>query len=356
MPRRPAVAAARVRHPDDTRTPEDVLRPNQQHEAHWIRAKVSEITRLIEEFRNSNGNPVSRRGQEKLAFVRRKLFPYLRFDVRMSPRLRDFSKIKLRLQDVIENDCGLPEDLVATAEMIYEKFESEGWGASTGRPSTTVGGPPADHPIWGVDGIMHGAIMLTEGKKTTYALDHRYIDEQRDFRVYGDNGLSPGDWFPRGVVARFKGAHAGMVRGICGDPEHGAYAIVVSGQYEEDLDEGEVLYYSGEGAEKNKDPHEVDRRAANNSLMASWETERPVRVLRSGSKDERHRHYAPRRGIRYDGLYRVVAVQRRHNAEGGLYQRFKLRRLPGQEDLEDIIARSPTSDQKRDFDMIKQGY
>lgn len=356
MPRRPSVQAARARHPDDTRTPEDVLRPDTKHELRWNKIRVSQITRLVEEFRNSRGRPLSRDGQEKLAFVRRKLFPYLRFDVRMNPDLRRYAMIDVRLQEVIENDCGLPEDLVATAELIYEKFESEGWGAPTGRPRKTEGGPPADHPIWGVDGIMHGAVLVTEGKKMTYQLDDRYTDEQRDFKVYGENGLSPGDWFPRGVIARFKGAHAGMVRGICGDSERGAYAIVVSGQYEEDLDEGEVLYYSGEGAEKNKDPHEVDRRATNDSLVASFETRRPVRVLRSASKDERHRHYAPSCGIRYDGLYRVTAIQRRHNAKGGLYQRFKLRRLPDQEDLEDIAARSPTRDQRRDFDLVKRGY
>jgi hypothetical protein len=360
MPRRRAAAAASVRHPDDTRSHEDILRPksakDREHVPRWIKTQVSSIRRLIDEFRNSRGSPLSRDGQKELAFVRRKLFPYLRFDISMYPKLKDYAKIELRLQEVIQNDCGLPQDLVATAELLYEKFESEGWGASTGRPSATEGGPPADHPIYGIDGIMHGAIMVTDKKKIHYELDHRYSDEQRDFKVYGHNGLSPGDWFPRAILARFKGAHAGRVRGICGDPERGAYAISVSGQYEEDLDEGEDLYYSGEGAEKNNDPHEFSRRATNASLVASWETGRPVRVLRSSSKDERERHYAPPCGIRYDGLYRVIAVQMRHNAKGGLYQRFKLRRLPDQEDLEDIKARSPSAAQRRDFEKIKQGY
>lgn len=355
MPRRRAAEAAPARHPDDTRERKDILKA-EPNEVRWFKKKVFRITQLIEAFRTSRGHPLSRGGREDLAFVREKLFPYMQFDMRMYPKLRTYTMIDIRLQEVIDNECGLPEDLVATAELLYEKFESEGWGDASARPRTTEGGPPADHPIWGIDGIMHGAIMVTDGQKPQYELDYRYSNEQRDFKVYGDNGLTPGDWFPRAVIARFKGAHAGRIRGICGDSERGAYAISVSGQYEEDLDEGDVLYYSGEGAEKNTDPNEVTRRATNESLMASWETRQPVRVLRSAAKDERQRHYSPPCGIRYDGLYRVVDVQMRHNAKGGLYQRFKLRRLPGQESLEDIAARSPTADQRRDFAKVKDGY
>jgi hypothetical protein len=355
MPRRSDTAEP-VRHPEDTREREDVLKPDRHCMKAWTRRKTYEIKRLVQEFRNSRGKTLSRDGREKLAFVRRKLFPYIRFDMCMYPKLNEFAMIEERLQEVIRNDCGLPEDVVATAQLLYDKFESEGWGAATARPSTTNGGPPANHPIWGIDGIMHGAIMITEGQKLHYTLDPRYVHEQRDFELYGDNGLSPGDWFPRAVIARFKGAHAGGVRGICGDPERGAYAICVSGQYHEDLDQGEVLYYSGEGADKDTDPHQVKRRSTNDSLMASLKTRRPVRVLRNSSQDGHRRHYAPSWGIRYDGLYEVVDVQERRNAKGGLYLRFKLSRLPDQEDLGDIMARSPTAARKRDHEKIKEGY
>ncbi|KAG8159581.1 hypothetical protein KVR01_010218 [Diaporthe batatas] len=358
MPRRSAAAAARdrVRHPDDRRRQEDIIEPKHNREVRWIKTQVSKINRLIEAFRDSRGRPLSRDGRETLDFVRMKLFPYLRFDMRIYPKLRDYLMLDIKLQEVIDNDCGLPEDVVATAELLYEKFESEGWGDATARPRTIEGGPPADHPIWGIDGIMHGAIMVTDGKKIHYELDHRYRNEQRDFRAYGDNGLTPGDWFPRAVIAGFKGAHAGKIRGICGDADKGAYAISVSGKYEEDLDQGEVLYYSGEGADKSTNPNEFPQRATNDYLVASWQTQRPVRVLRSAPGAGHQHHYSPSCGIRYDGLYKVVGVQERHNAKGGLYQRFKLRRLPGQENLNDIIRRSPTPAQRRDFEKVKDGY
>lgn len=359
MPRRASVAVAQARHPDDTRMPQDILRlPPGQNELRWSKQQAWKITKLIEEYRRSRGNPISRDGQDKLAFLRRQFFPYLRFDLRMTPDIKRYSKIDVRLQDIIQERRMLPQDLVATAELLYQKFESEGWGASLGirRPSVTEGGPPADHPIWGVDGIMHGAVLVTEGRKRSYDIDNRYRDEMRSAKVYGHNGLTPGQWFPRMVIAQFKGAHSGGIRGIAGDAERGAFSVVVSGQYEEDLDEGDVLYYSAEAADKNENPLEVIRRSTNDSLVESCGNRQPVRVLRSASKGERERHYSPACGIRYDGLYTVVAVQDRTNAKGGLYQRFKLHRLAGQEDLEDIAARSPTAEQKREFQMLTEGY
>lgn len=338
--------------------PQDVLKPPPGKELRWTKQQSWKLETLVREFRTSRGNLISRDGQDKLAFVRRQFFPYLRFDIRMTLDIKRYSKIDVRLQEVIQERRLLPEDLVAAAELLYQKFESEGWGANMGirRAIVTEGGPPADHPIWGVNGIMHGARLVTEAKKTTYGLDNRYRDEMRNDRVYGDNGLTPGDWFPKMIVARFNGAHSGGLRGISGDPDRGAFSIVVSGQYEEDLDEGEVLYYSGEAADKNENPHELIRRATNDSLVESYGNRQPVRVLRSASKGERERHYAPACGVRYDGLYTVIAVQERHNAKGGLYQRFKLRRLGGQEDLEDIAARSPSAEQRQNFHRLREGY
>ncbi|KAI7784363.1 ydg sra domain-containing protein [Diaporthe eres] len=358
MPRRAAATVAPVRHPDDTRMPQDVLKPTPGKELRWIKQQSWTLETLIKEYQNSRGSQISRDGQQKLAFVRKQFFPYLRFDIQMTLDIKRYSKIDERLQKVFQERRLFPEDLVAAAELLYQKFESESWGTSNGmrRASVTEGGPPADHPIWGADGIMHGARLVTEGKKPHYVIDDRYRDEMRNARIYGDNGLIPGDWFPKMVVARFRGAHSGGVRGISGDPEGGAFSIVVSGQYDEDLDEGDVLYYSGEAADKNENPHEVIGRATNDSLVESYGNRQPVRVLRSASKGERHRHYSPACGIRYDGLYTVVAVQNRHNAKGGLYQRFKLRRLGGQEDLEDIAARSPSAEQRQDFKRLREGY
>ncbi|KAL1879184.1 hypothetical protein Daus18300_001763 [Diaporthe australafricana] len=360
MPRKTANAVARVRHPDDTRMPEDVLVPPTDHRLslRWIKIRSFELKQLVKKYETSRGAPISRDARQLLDNARNRIFPYLLFDIRMTPDVKRISKIDEPLLDIARAPMRFPRDLVASAELLYQKFESESWGAvtKTPKPSLTGSEPPVDHPIWGLDGIMHGARMVDTGKKVDYELDRRYVDEQRDAKVYGDNGLTPGDWFPLKIIARFRGAHADTIRGISGDRGRGAYCIVVSGQYDEDLDEGDMLYYSGEAADKNEDPHHVIERATNASLVQSWTLGGPMRVLRSASKGERGRHYSPQCGIRYDGLYNVIGVEERHNVKGGLYQRFKLRRRSGQESLDDIAARSPTLDQRRDYRNLRQGY
>ncbi|KAI3398889.1 hypothetical protein diail_8398 [Diaporthe ilicicola] len=342
--------------------PNDVLVPpsDQRQFLRWHKKQNFKLKELIREYEESRGNSISREGRQRLDFARHQFFPYLRFDIRMTPGIKRISKIDETLWKIAQVECGFPRDLVASAQQLYQKFESENWDATATirapRPSLTGSEPPVDHPVWGVDGIMHGARLVNTGKKIDYELDNRYVHEQRKAQVYGHNGLTPGDWFPKTIIARFRGAHGALIRGISGDSDRGAYSISVSGQYEEDLDEGDVLYYSGEAADKNENPRQIIQRAANDSLLQSLVTGRPVRVLRSASKGERERHFAPQCGIRYDGLYNVIDVEERHNVKGGLYQRFKLRRRSGQESLDEIAARSPTADQKRDFQKIRLGY
>lgn len=61
---------------------------------------------------------------------------------------------------------------------------------------------------------------------------------------------------------------------------------------------------------------------------------------------------------RVDGLYEVVGKENRYNSEGGLYERFELRRIEemDQPDLEDIVRTSPTPQEQADFARIQAGY
>ena len=122
-------------------------------------------------------------------------------------------------------------------------------------------------------------------------------------------------------MALARGAHGARIAGIAGDTDLGAYSIVVSssGFYDAlDRDEGRRLFYSGSGSHENEDP---DRPAKSTSgtkaLKASLATGRPVRVLRAGNPGNNESHpWAPERGIRYDGLYRVVRMLTPLNARG----------------------------------------
>lgn len=103
----------------------------------------------------------------------------------------------------------------------------------------------------------------------------------------------------------------------------------------------------------NKDPHNLpDAEGSTKVLQLSINTGHPVRVLRSATKHSSG-GLAPSVGIRYDGLYKVQAqLASERNAKGGLYCRFVLVRLPDQESLADIAARSPTRKEKADFAKI----
>jgi hypothetical protein len=142
--------------------------------------------------------------------------------------------------------------------------------------------------------------------------------------------------------------------GITGDKERGAISIVVSsGAYADmDRDLGNTIYYSGDSSHDNVDPKNIVHTSpATQSLHKSITTQRPVRVLRSNHKD----HHGPPVGIRYDGLYKVVSVRHCTNQKGGLYEQFKLERLPDQKSLAEC-QKFPTAAQRADYAKIKNGY
>ncbi|SPQ24206.1 3e11dd4e-944c-4769-ada7-d5081130441f [Thermothielavioides terrestris] len=213
--------------------------------------------------------------------------------------------------------------------------------------------PPANHPIWGTNGIMHGMYMVRgPGNRPTYRYDPRYIHQKRDARVIGANGLVPGAWWPLQALAVFHGAHGQTIRGISGSPTQGAYSIVISGRARAtyahlDADNGHTVQYASDSPAAAPSS---DTRA----LQTSLRTGAPVRVLRGAGA--RAHALAPPVGIRYDGLYRVVASRRVPDHRGEEYLVFRLVREPGQLPLAQICAASPTPAQIRAERRLRRGY
>ena len=56
-----------------------------------------------------------------------------------------------------------------------------------------------------------------------------------------------GSWFQNRTALRNAGVHLPPMDGIEGGIKEGANSIVVSGGYEDDIDEGEVIIYTGAG-------------------------------------------------------------------------------------------------------------
>lgn len=223
--------------------------------------------------------------------------------------------------------------------------------------SANVKLPSASHPIFGENGIMHGLVLSITPRRRSYIICPLYT--QRDAKVFGHNGIEVGSWWPMQLAALFNGAHGMKIAGISGNSELGAYSVVTSGgQYEElDQDKGDVLYYSGSQSHDNDSPREPFPSSVGTlALKASQRNRKPVRVLRAagvgGSRTGKN--IRPTVGIRYDGLYQVIAMQLKTNMKGGRYEQFKLVRLEDQPPLSGIAR--PTASEVRDYYKRDQGY
>lgn len=108
-------------------------------------------------------------------------------------------------------------------------------------------------------------------------------------------------------------------------------AVVASeGGYEDDRDEGEWLLYTGSGGrdlsgnKRTNKEQSFDQvfEGSNKALLRGCERGLPVRVLRSYK--EKRSAYAPTDpewGIRYDGVYRIVAAWRHVGLQGVMFLR-----------------------------------
>ncbi|EME42639.1 hypothetical protein DOTSEDRAFT_54945 [Dothistroma septosporum NZE10] len=189
--------------------------------------------------------------------------------------------------------------------------------------------------------------------------DEDSSDGPPDCLLYGHNRLIPGQWFANRASANASGAHEKIKSDVSPGPE-GAYSIVVSydehNDLNEDIDGGDTILFAGNGAATWAKAKEVLSNAATKALDASIKTRNVVRVLRAapkagagsgaspgkssfaGSKgkntgDKAMPELYPAKGLRYDGLYRVVSAMRSeiNLSTNGRYDAYCLKRLPIEE-------------------------
>ncbi|CAH0703679.1 unnamed protein product [Spodoptera exigua] len=145
------------------------------------------------------------------------------------------------------------------------------------------------------------------------------------------------------------GVHRPPVSGIHGRDVEGAYSIVLSGGYEDDVDHGNEFTYTGSGgrdlsgnkrtAEQSCDQtltrenKALARNCAVNSISEeggdagdNWRNGKPVRVVRSYKMLKHFPKYAPKEGIRYDGIYKVVKYYPEKGLSGFIVWKYLLRR------------------------------
>ena len=118
--------------------------------------------------------------------------------------------------------------------------------------------------------------------------------------------------------------HRNWGAGIDGNAKEGVAAIVLSGGYEDDEDNGEEIIYTGAGGNDAKTGKQVKDQTwtkDNAGLLKSKNEGLPVRVIR-GSKHKSE--YSPKSGYSYAGLYSVVDSWEEKGRSGFIICRFKL--------------------------------
>ena len=126
--------------------------------------------------------------------------------------------------------------------------------------------------------------------------------------------------------------HRDIRRGICGgtDIKRGAESIVLSGGYEDDIDLGQVIYFTGIGT-RNKDGKLTSDQSfteLNKSLAVNVDTGQVVRVVRAVDGE-----------FEYSGLYSVEDAFLRPGLSGYQICQYRLRAMEG---IEDAIVEAPT--------------
>eukprot|EP00892_Ulva_mutabilis_P004491 jgi/Ulvmu1/2413/UM133_0014.1 len=180
-----------------------------------------------------------------------------------------------------------------------------------------------------------GLSNAASGRMRVTCHAHHFGPIGAEFDPERSQGVLVGECWTSRLHCRQWGSHMPHVAGIAGQSDVGAQSIVLSGGYEDDRDEGEWLLYTGSGGrdlsgnKRTNKEQSFDQvfEGSNKALLRSCERGLPVRVLRSYK--EKRSAYAPTDpdwGIRYDGIYRIVAAWRHIGMQGKLVCRYLLRR------------------------------
>ncbi|KAH7619306.1 putative Histone-lysine N-methyltransferase, H3 lysine-9 specific SUVH3 [Nannochloris sp. 'desiccata'] len=140
-------------------------------------------------------------------------------------------------------------------------------------------------------------------------------------------GIKPGDAFIGRGELWLTGAHQQYFRGIDAAGKAPAYAIVLSGEYEDDDDHGDYLHYTGEGGRVEGGVRQAKDQtfesSGNAALKRNFELGVPVRVMRGAKSPEGEISYT------YDGLYCVTSAELMPGRSGRLVCKFAMVGIPG---------------------------
>lgn len=154
-------------------------------------------------------------------------------------------------------------------------------------------------------------------------------------RVFGHiPGISVGKIFVNRKALAHAGIHNPTQAGISGSKNEGADSIVLSGGYEDDMDHGNIIIYTGAGGRDEGTGKQVKDQTLtryNLALAKSKINNLPVRVTRGSSHKSK---FSPSSGYEYAGLYKVVDYWKDIGSAGFVVWRFRLELYSGDLDVD----------------------
>ncbi|KAF7311203.1 Carboxymuconolactone decarboxylase [Mycena kentingensis (nom. inval.)] len=173
-------------------------------------------------------------------------------------------------------------------------------------------------------------------------------------------GVDDGAWFEDRDGLLASGVHTAPQAGICYSERFGAYSVLLNGGYEDDVDEGNRIVYTGQGkgdvfgkngSAKGVQQGDQSWTRGNLGLKRSLQDGRSVRVIRGSQGGSR---FAPESGFRYDGLYKVTYVCREKGREGYWVCRFKMQRESDQPPIPTRAIAAPMTPKKKRKDGVRR--
>ena len=148
-------------------------------------------------------------------------------------------------------------------------------------------------------------------------------------RIFGHvPGYPEGSLFENRAELSESGVHVPIQAGIAGSQTEGAESIVLSGGYEDDVDDGDTIIYVGQGGRDQRTGRQIHDQPfarGNRALALSKQNGLPVRIIRGSNHDS---PYSPPVGYSYDGLYTVEEVWHDRGKSGFQVWRFRMVKIP----------------------------
>jgi putative restriction endonuclease len=144
--------------------------------------------------------------------------------------------------------------------------------------------------------------------------------------IFGDvAGIEEGHEFLDRKAMMPSSFHRNWGAGIDGNAKNGTAAIILSGGYEDDEDNGDEIIYTGAGGNDPNTGRQIEDQSWDNrgnaGLLTSMDQGLPVRV----SRGYKHKSdYSPKSGYTYAGLYSVVDAWEEIGKSGFKICRFRL--------------------------------